>query len=239
MFGKLWFNLLSCQKWACTVAASTQCAGSRNDPTSTSIFRFDLLKRCMALVRDRRGVSAVEFALLFPLMVTLYFGTVQLSLGIGIYGKASTISSTVANLATQFSTITNADMSNILAASSAIIAPYSTKSLTVTVSGVTIEKNILAVTVSGVKIDNNGKATIAWSDTTAVGGTARPVGQVVALPTLLAGLRSTFLVWGECQYDYTPPIIGAAIMGTIALKDQIFISPRISSGSNAITRVPS
>jgi Flp pilus assembly protein TadG len=218
MFGKLWFNLLSCQKWACAVATSTQCAGSRNDPTSTGAFRFDFLKRCIAFVRDRRGVSAVEFALLLPLMVTLYFGSVQLSQGIGIYGKVSTISSTVANLATQFSTIANADMSNMLAASSAIIAPYST--------------TILAVTVSGITIDKNGKATIAWSDT--VGGTARSVGQVVVLSTALA-VPNTFLVWGECQYAYTPPI-GAAVMGTITLKDKIFMSPRIS---NTITRVNS
>jgi hypothetical protein len=31
--------------------------------------------------RDRRGVSAVEFALLAPIMITLYFGCVEVSDG--------------------------------------------------------------------------------------------------------------------------------------------------------------
>ena len=235
MFEKLWPNFSSCQNWAYAVAASMRCAIGSNYQNPIRAFRLGFLKRCIAFAEDRRGVSAVEFALLLPLMVTVYFGTVQLSQGIGIYGKVSSVSSTVANLATQFSTIANADMSNILAASSTIVAPYAT--------------NVLAVTVSGVTIDKNGKATIAWSDT--VGGAARPVGQVIPLcgiqttlciPSALA-VASTFLVWGESQYAYTPPI-GAAIMGvislpisgTITLKDQIFMSPRISS---TITRVNS
>ena len=108
-------------------------------------------------------------------------------------------------------------MGNILAASGAIIAPYSSK--------------LLGVTVSGVTIDKNGKATISWSDT--IGGTARPVGQVVTLAAALA-VPNTFLVWGESQYAYSPPI-GSAAMGTITLKDQIFMSPRIST---SIARVP-
>jgi len=226
MFEKLRSNVSSRREWACAVVASRQCARGRGYPTSVGAFGFDVLKRCTAFARDRRGISAVEFALLFPLMVALYVGSVQLSQGIGIYRDVSVTSSTVANLATQapanavtqIQTITNAAMSNILAASSAIIAPYSTAPL--------------AVTVSGVKIDKNGNATIAWSDT--AGGTARSVGQVVTLPTGLA-VPNSFLVWGECQYAYTPPI-GAAIMGTITLKDQIYMSPRISS---TITRVNS
>ena len=35
--------------------------------------------RIVSFAQDRRGVSAVEFAMLLPLMVTLYLGTVEIS----------------------------------------------------------------------------------------------------------------------------------------------------------------
>ena len=83
--------------------------------------------RNMAILRrfagDRRGVSAVEFALLAPMMIALYLGCVEVSDGVSADRKVSLTASTVANLTSQVSSITNADMTNILNASSAIIAP--------------------------------------------------------------------------------------------------------------------
>ena len=39
-------------------------------------------QRLVRFARDRRGVSAVEFAMLLPLMLTLYLGTVEISQGV-------------------------------------------------------------------------------------------------------------------------------------------------------------
>ena len=41
------------------------------------------------LTRDQRGVSAVEFAMLAPLMITMYFGSIEVSQGISIDRKLS------------------------------------------------------------------------------------------------------------------------------------------------------
>ena len=62
--------------------------------------------------QDRRGVSAVEFAMLLPLMVTLYLGTVEISQGVGIDRKVTLTTRTVADLASQVSSINNSDMTN-------------------------------------------------------------------------------------------------------------------------------
>ena len=62
---------------------------------------------------DQRGVSAVEFAMLLPLMLTLYLGAVEISQGVGIDRKVTLTSRTVADLASQVSSISNADMTNI------------------------------------------------------------------------------------------------------------------------------
>ena len=74
--------------------------------------------------RDQRGVSAVEFAMLLPLMLTLYLGAVEVSQGIGIDRKVTLTARTVADLASQVSSINNADMTNMLNASAAVIAPF-------------------------------------------------------------------------------------------------------------------
>jgi Flp pilus assembly protein TadG len=82
--------------------------------------------------QDKRGVSAVEFAMLLPLMITLYLGSVEVSQGIGIDRKVTLTTRTVADLASQVSSISNADMTNMLNASAAVIAPYDTSKLKVT-----------------------------------------------------------------------------------------------------------
>ena len=169
-----------------------------------------LHRRLGRLVTDQRGVSAVEFALLLPLMIALYLGTVEVSQGISVDRKVTMTARAIADLVTQYSTIDNARMTDILSASTAVMTPYATSPL--------------KVTVSSVVIDDKGKATIDWSDT--LYGTARAKGSTVTLPSALA-VPSTSLIWSEVQYDYTPAI-GYAITGTLTLKEQLYMSPRAS-----------
>jgi len=43
-----------------------------------------LVRRLVDFLADRRGLSAVEFALLLPLMLTLYLGGVEVSNGVAL-----------------------------------------------------------------------------------------------------------------------------------------------------------
>src|SRR5438105_1994404 len=101
---------------------------------TTSALLSDFSRRCIRFVEDRRGVSAVEFAMLLPLMVTLYLGSVEISQGVGIDRKVTLTTRAVADLASQMSSINNTDMTNLLSASSSVIAPYDATRLTVRVS---------------------------------------------------------------------------------------------------------
>ena len=162
------------------------------------------------LLRDKRGISAVEFAMLLPLMVTLYLGGVEVSQAVAIDRKVTLISRSLGDLVAQATNVSNAEMSNILAASAAIVVPY--------------QDSKLKITVSSVKIDAQGVAKIAWSDTK--NGTARAVGSTVTLNAAL-NTANTTLIWAEAQYAYTPTI-GYVITGTMNLKDQIYMRPRLS-----------
>jgi Flp pilus assembly protein TadG len=169
-----------------------------------------LPRRLSEFAKDKRGVSAVEFAMLLPLMLTLYLGGVEVSQGISIDRKVTLTARTVADLVAQASTINTAGINAALGASAAIFAPYPDANAKVTVSVVTI--------------DSNGNAKIAWSATK--NGTARAVGSSVTVPAALK-IPSTSLVWGEAGYNYTPSI-GYVVTGTMALTDEIFMRPRLS-----------
>ena len=170
-----------------------------------------LARRAARFFGDCRGVTAVEFAMLLPVMMTLYLGTVETSQGIATNRKVTIVAHALADLATQYTDISNTDMSNILNAASAIIAPYKIA-------------NLQAV-VSELSINAQGQASVAWSDT--LNGTARSVGQVVNIPASLA-VPNSYLVLAEVQYSYNPTY-GYVMTGTMTLSDQIYMRPRQST----------
>ncbi len=177
-----------------------------------------LRRRLGRLIQDQRGVTAVEFAVLLPFMLTLYLGGVEASQGVAMDRKVTMTVRAVADLAAQTTSISNTDMTNILNAASAVVAPYSA--------------TLLQVKVSSVTINAQGKATIVWSD--AYNTSARPAGQSVTLPTAL-NVANTTVIWGEVSYAYTPTI-GYVLTGTFNLSDQIYMRPRLST---CVTRVSS
>ena len=175
-------------------------------------------QRVSDLAGDQRGVSAVEFAMVLPLMVTLYLGVVEISQGISADRKVTLTARTIADLVAQTSTINNSDMTNSLNAASAVMAPFPDTNL--------------KVTVTSIAINSTGNATVSWSDTK--NGTARAVGSSVTLPAALV-INDSSLVLSEVEYAYKPTI-GYIISGTLTLRDQIYMRPR---QSNSVTRTAS
>ena len=178
-------------------------------PTARAAIR-DFVRRAEKLVGDRRGVSSVEFALLLPLMLTRYVGGTELSQGTAISRKVTLTARTVTNLVSRVKTTSTSDLQNTLNAAVAVIAPYTTGQM--------------SVTVSQIKINQNGNPTIDWS--CSYQGTAHRTGDTVTLPASMA-LPSTYLIWGESQYNFTPGI-GYMLTGTMHLKDEVYMVPRQS-----------
>jgi Flp pilus assembly protein TadG len=180
-------------------------------PTARAAGGIHICLHARKFVRDRRGISAVEFAAVLPFMLVAYLGTVEIGNGIATKLRVTNVTHTVADLATQYINILNADMANIMNASTAVMAPSS--------------PGPLVITLSEVKTDANGNATIFWSDS--LNGTARPVGQGVTLPTQLQ-TPNISLIWGEVTYPYKPNT-GYVLTGTLTLSDEVFMYPRLAN----------
>ena len=165
--------------------------------------------KLMSFKRNDSGVSAVEFALLAPMMIGLYLGGVEVSEGISVDRKVTLAAGAVANLAAQGTTLSTADMTNVLDATSTIIAPYSA--------------GPLKITLSCINIDANKVATVKWSVTR--NGTARSGS--ITLPSALQ-VANTQLVFGEVSYSYTPTV-GHMIKSAINLSDTMYMAPRITA----------
>jgi Flp pilus assembly protein TadG len=173
--------------------------------------------RAGAFSADERAVAATEFAVLLPLMITLYLGGVEVSQAVAVDRKATLVAHAVADLVAQDSAITDAEMTNILNAAASVAAPYPVAKM--------------KVIVSSVAIDNGGVAKVAWSDT--LNGTKRSTGEVISLPAALS-TPNTSLIMGEVTYAYKP-VFGWVLVGTINLYDKTFLRPRLSTSVTRCT----
>ena len=161
-----------------------------------------------SLWRDRRGVSAVEFALLAPVMIAILFGSVETSLLLTADRKVTQTASAVADLVAQDDIITAPEMTDIFTASSAILEPYPTAPLQMRVSSVSMAAD------NSVSVD--------WSQGHNM--TPRAAGSSVTVPNGLLQ-PNTSIIMAEVSYDYDSAI-GAFFKAPITLGDKFFLRPR-------------
>jgi len=160
----------------------------------------------LAALQD--GLAAIEFALIAPVMLVTYFGTVELADALIVNRKATSVASTAADLVAQDTAITNAEMSDVFAALDAILFPYSSADA--------------SIVISSVISDGQGGAKVAWSD--AQNYSARAVDSLVTIPEGLITTGSS-VIFAEVRYSYRSPA-GQLIYGTIEMSDKFYVRPR-------------
>jgi Flp pilus assembly protein TadG len=179
--------------------------------------------RVRGLLNDRSGLAAVEFAMIFPIMVVLYFGVVEFSSAIAVDRKATQVARTLSDLTSQSMTVADTDLKNFGEAAKAIMTPYPPSPLVSSITEVYIDK------VSGV-------ARVQWSKGLTIGPTgdvsiaaAAPhnAGDVVTLPLSLVAAKGTFVIWSEVSYKYTPAIGIMMAQTGITFRDVAYTRPRL------------
>lgn len=166
-----------------------------------------LLRR---LRRSRAGIAAVEFALVMPVLMTLYLVGNVLSDAIACNRKVTTTARTIADLSSRYISLSSSDVTTILAASTQVMAPYSAANA--------------SLAVSEVQVTGSTTATVVWTRTQ--NGTARAAGATIAIPANLAAVGS-YLIVGEVSYPYNPGISWGVFNG-FTLADTSIMVPRAS-----------
>lgn len=162
------------------------------------------------LCRASGGAVAVEFALFAPLLLTLFIVGYAMSDIIACNRKVATTARSVADLASRFSSVSEADVTTILGASSQVLSPY--------------QSSNALVRVSEIKVLTATNAQVIWSR--AQGGSALVTGASVTLPSGMAATGS-YLILGEVSYSYTP-LLAYGMSRAMTLTDQTVMSPRLS-----------
>lgn len=160
------------------------------------------------LVADRRGIAATEFAVIVPLMLVLFFGTVEFSSGVAVDRKVTLMARTLSDLTSQAITVGNSDMTNFFAAATGIMTPYDNTPVRSTITELYVDPNTL-------------QARVQWSK----GSAARTTGTPVNIPTALA-VGGTYLIFSEVSYLYVPTIGYIMAKSGINLSDVAYTRPR-------------
>ncbi|KQT85235.1 TadE/TadG family type IV pilus assembly protein [Aurantimonas sp. Leaf443] len=164
------------------------------------------------LRRDRRAATAVEFAVILPVMLIFYLGTVEVTQAVRANSKVASIADTVGNLVTRLKTVDDTALANIFAISSAIMTPFPVSDLT--------------LLVTAVRIDAAGKGMVHWSK--ASHGPALAAGTVYAVPAELKTFADSYFVVVKATYAYRPTLRYTGAIGEMALEHSNTFRPRKS-----------
>lgn len=175
------------------------------------VSRLGRLKPNLAILSrfgvDQRGVAAVEFALIAPVLITLYMGLAEMCQAYIAQKRAAHVTSQVADIVAQTDVVTKDNIADIFAIGAQVLKPFSTTTLNMRVSAITR--------------GNDGVAKVVWSQ--GQGMTARS-GNV----TIPAGLidNGESIIMSETTYAYQSQL-AKLLPGTTNFSSTYYLRPRL------------
>jgi len=159
---------------------------------------------------DERGVSAVEFALVAPILIMAYLGLAELTLGMMASRRASHLAATIGDLAAQSENLTMANITDLYNIGTSMLDPFD--------AGTDLKICITSVTMAS---DNRAK--VDWSEGHNVSPhTAGAVITTIDTTQLPVG---DSLMMTEVSYDFVSPV-GHFLPGTTRFSDVFYHHPR-------------
>jgi Flp pilus assembly protein TadG len=184
---------------------------------------FAARRNARDLARDRNGLAATEFAIIVPMMLVMFFGTVEFSSAVAVDRKVTLIARTLSDLTSQaVLSVDDTYLQNVFTASIAIVSPY----------GPTPTK----AQITEIYVDSNKVARVQWSRAATIGTAATQAtlavsthnaGDVLTIPTQLQ-VAKTYLIFSEVSYSYKPTI-GYVMKNSVTLSDVAYTRPRQST----------
>lgn len=179
-----------------------------------------LLRLLHRLTGNAQGVAALEFAMIAPLMLMMFVGSVEFSQAITVDRRVTQAASVAADLVSRAPSegVTTAQVDRDMSIVGQLIAPYDLSALTVEV-----------VSVKAQAVPGNPGAlnyVVDWSRNNR-GGTpyARNSPAPFGMPQgLLVAGESTIV--GRAFYNYTPLIFSYFISEAFTMEEKFYLRPR-------------
>ena len=191
------------------------------------------LRSAMRFRRDAGGMAAIEFAMILPLLVLMFFGMIDISMGVGTDRKVTMVTQTMADLTSRYASVTETDFTNFFAIADAMITPY--------------DKVPLKTTISQIYIDPAAKTgKVQWSRGEATLTAGSPIGvpaDLIVKDASGAVSSNQYLILSQTSYLYQPIIGWVVPKAGITLTESTYTRPRqstcipISPGTTCTTKL--
>jgi Flp pilus assembly protein TadG len=169
-----------------------------------------LLRR---LLLQERGIAAVEFSLILPVLVLLWIGGVEVTSALSVDRRMNNLSSSIGDLVARSKLVTYDDVNAIFSLAPGAMFPY--------------DATNVSMRITAVDVDASGNAKVAWSRSQGSAYPAYTAG-VTATSLVPATLRvaSSQVIMSEAATVYTPAV-GYVIVGNRTLTDRLYFVPRL------------
>jgi Flp pilus assembly protein TadG len=167
-------------------------------------------KTVLSFLRDPKGATAVEFALILPLLLLLYMGGVQITIALTLSRKIHHTSAAIGDLVAQERYIDASELDDMLAVSASFLHPY--------------DAGPYVIKVTGVRINASGQPSISW--TRSLGNASVQPMSLGDLPDDVLKERDAFVVLTETFYHFSP-VAGFGTSEPFELSGLSFHRPRV------------
>ena len=153
-----------------------------------------------------KGVAALEFAIVLPVMVTMLIGMTEITLGVNMDRKLTLLSRSLGDLTSRTGALTSSDLTDVFQASTVVLQPYDGSKARMVVSSIKVTKN-----------GSNYQGSVAWSCASGTGAATKATTVTYSVPT---GFQAdgTYYIVAETILPYQP-IFGRFFSGTVNLSE--------------------
>jgi Flp pilus assembly protein TadG len=152
--------------------------------------------------KDNRGVSAIEFALVAPILLLAYLGLADLTLGMMVSRRASHLAATIGDLAAQSETLSAANVTDLWAIANSMMKPFPTSATP------SQPKALLKIRITSVTMKTTGSTTapvVNWSATSSWTKLTASDPEIKSITTTQIASGESLIVT-DVAYTYDSPI---------------------------------